>query len=138
MTQMTAMRAEARPPEPPYVVVHVAVSLDGHTTGFSVDLARFYSLLPTWQEDITLTGADTILAQERELAAARLGRARRTARRSWSWSIVAVGCASGRHCGTAVTGLAYCRSEPHRGNRWGIRPYLSSSSDLTAWTCARR
>ena len=70
MTQMTAMRAEARPPEPPYVVVHVAVSLDGHTTGFSVDLARFYSLLPIWQEDITLTGADTILAQERELAAA--------------------------------------------------------------------
>jgi 2,5-diamino-6-(ribosylamino)-4(3H)-pyrimidinone 5'-phosphate reductase len=46
------------------VVVHVAVSLDGHPTGFTVDLARFYSLLPTWQEDITLTGADTILAQQ--------------------------------------------------------------------------
>jgi 2,5-diamino-6-(ribosylamino)-4(3H)-pyrimidinone 5'-phosphate reductase len=54
----------------PYVVVHVAVSLDGYTTGFGVDIGRFYSLLPTWQEDITLTGADTILAQEAELAAA--------------------------------------------------------------------
>ncbi|HEX6760799.1 MAG TPA: dihydrofolate reductase family protein [Propionibacteriaceae bacterium] len=52
------------------MVVHVAVSLDGCTTGFGVDVGRFYSLLPTWQEDITLTGADTILAQERELAAA--------------------------------------------------------------------
>lgn len=68
---MTAARAETdHPPRHPYVVVHVAVSLDGHTTGFNVDLARFYSLLPTWREDITLTGADTILAQERELAAA--------------------------------------------------------------------
>jgi Glycosyl hydrolase family 1 len=68
---MTAVRAEAsHPPRHPYVVIHVAVSLDGHTTGFNVDLARFYSLLSTWQEDITLTGADTILAQERELAAA--------------------------------------------------------------------
>jgi 2,5-diamino-6-(ribosylamino)-4(3H)-pyrimidinone 5'-phosphate reductase len=50
------------------VVVHVAVSIDGHTTGFNVDLTRFYSLLPTWQENITLTGADTI--SERVLAAA--------------------------------------------------------------------
>ena len=54
----------------PYVVAHVAVSLDGYTTGFEVDHGRFYTLLPTWQGDITLTGADTILAQERELAAA--------------------------------------------------------------------
>ena len=68
--QVTAMRAETPPRRRPYVVVHVAVSLNGGTTGFSVDLARFYSLLPTWQEDITLTGADTILAQESELAAA--------------------------------------------------------------------
>jgi 2,5-diamino-6-(ribosylamino)-4(3H)-pyrimidinone 5'-phosphate reductase len=54
----------------PYVVIHVAVSVDGSTTGFEVDVGHFYSLLPTWQEDITLTGADTILALERELAAA--------------------------------------------------------------------
>ena len=64
-------RAQAGTHErPPYVVAHVAVSLDGYTKGFQVDLGRFYSLLPTWQEDITLTGADTILAQERQLAAA--------------------------------------------------------------------
>jgi 2,5-diamino-6-(ribosylamino)-4(3H)-pyrimidinone 5'-phosphate reductase len=54
----------------PYVVVHVAVSLNGSTTGFDVDIGRFYSLLPTWHEEVTLTGADTILAQEHELAAA--------------------------------------------------------------------
>lgn len=46
------------------------MSLNGCTTGFDLDLSRFYSLLPTWREDVTLTGADTILAQEPELAAA--------------------------------------------------------------------
>jgi 2,5-diamino-6-(ribosylamino)-4(3H)-pyrimidinone 5'-phosphate reductase len=46
------------------------VSLNGCSTGFDVDVSRFYSLLRTWREDITLTGADTILAQEPELAAA--------------------------------------------------------------------
>lgn len=54
----------------PRVVVHVAVSLDGATTGFSVDVRRFYELARTWQEDVTLAGADTILAQEDELARA--------------------------------------------------------------------
>jgi 2,5-diamino-6-(ribosylamino)-4(3H)-pyrimidinone 5'-phosphate reductase len=52
----------------PKVVVHVAVSLDGATTGFTPDLGRFYGLLPTWAEDVTLVGADTILAQEAALA----------------------------------------------------------------------
>jgi 2,5-diamino-6-(ribosylamino)-4(3H)-pyrimidinone 5'-phosphate reductase len=52
----------------PYVVVHVAVSLDGMTTGFDADLARFYELAATWHEDVTLTGADTVLAQESALA----------------------------------------------------------------------
>ena len=85
----------ARPPRRPYVVVHVAVSLDGSTTGFSVDIGRFYSLLPTWQEEITLTGADTILAQEHELAAAP-GRARPVARRSWWWSTAGGEFANGR------------------------------------------
>jgi len=42
----------------------VAVSLDGVTSGFDVDLARFYALATLWQEDVTLVGADTILAQE--------------------------------------------------------------------------
>jgi hypothetical protein len=135
---MTAARAEtAHPPRHPYVVVHVAVSLDGHTTGFNVDLARFYSLLSTWQEDITLTGADTILAQEPELAAApRPGPAEK--RRSWWWSTAVGEFGNGRHSGTAATGPAYCPFEPVLGHRPASRPYLSSSSDRTAWTCARR
>ena len=54
----------------PHVVVHVAVSLDGSTTGFDPDVARFYSLARTWQEDVTLVGADTILAQEPALTGA--------------------------------------------------------------------
>ncbi len=53
----------------PYVVVHVAVSVDGATTGFAPDIGRFYELARTWHEDVTLTGADTILAQEPALEA---------------------------------------------------------------------
>jgi 2,5-diamino-6-(ribosylamino)-4(3H)-pyrimidinone 5'-phosphate reductase len=52
------------------VVAHVAVSLDGATTGFAPDVGRFYDLARTWNEDVTLTGADTILAQEQALASA--------------------------------------------------------------------
>jgi 2,5-diamino-6-(ribosylamino)-4(3H)-pyrimidinone 5'-phosphate reductase len=54
----------------PRVVVHVAVSVDAATTGFAPDLGRFYGLLPTWNEEVTLVGSDTILAQEAALAAA--------------------------------------------------------------------
>jgi 2,5-diamino-6-(ribosylamino)-4(3H)-pyrimidinone 5'-phosphate reductase len=54
----------------PYVVVHVAVSVDGATTGFDVDAQRYYSYASTWHEDVTLTGADTILAQQEQLALA--------------------------------------------------------------------
>ena len=54
----------------PHVVVHVAVSVDGCTAGFPVDVGRFYALAATWREDVTLAGADTILAQESALAAA--------------------------------------------------------------------
>ncbi|GAA4400050.1 hypothetical protein GCM10023168_08380 [Fodinibacter luteus] len=54
----------------PYVVIHVAVSLDGSTSGFQADVARFYELAATWHEDVTLAGADTILAQEQVLLAA--------------------------------------------------------------------
>jgi 2,5-diamino-6-(ribosylamino)-4(3H)-pyrimidinone 5'-phosphate reductase len=55
----------------PHVVVHVAVSVDGATTGFDPDVRRFYALTRTWDEDVTLTGADTILAQEEALAVVR-------------------------------------------------------------------
>ncbi|AHK31391.1 hypothetical protein OPAG_07129 [Rhodococcus opacus PD630] len=54
----------------PYVVAHVAVALDGATTGFEPDAGRFYELAATWSEDVTPVGADTILAQEHALAAA--------------------------------------------------------------------
>jgi 2,5-diamino-6-(ribosylamino)-4(3H)-pyrimidinone 5'-phosphate reductase len=56
--------------ERPHLVVHVAVSLDGATTGFAADVGAFYDLAATWREDVTLTGADTILAQEEALASA--------------------------------------------------------------------
>jgi 2,5-diamino-6-(ribosylamino)-4(3H)-pyrimidinone 5'-phosphate reductase len=56
----------------PHVVVHVAVSLDGATTGFEPDVGRFYAIATTWREDVTLAGADTILAQERALAGVAL------------------------------------------------------------------
>ena len=52
------------PADRPYVVAHLAVSLDGATTGFPIDVGAYYALVPTWKEDVTLTGADTILAQE--------------------------------------------------------------------------
>jgi 2,5-diamino-6-(ribosylamino)-4(3H)-pyrimidinone 5'-phosphate reductase len=51
----------------PHVVVHVAVTLDGATTGFTPAAGLFYELARTWAEDVTLTGADTILAQEQAL-----------------------------------------------------------------------
>jgi 2,5-diamino-6-(ribosylamino)-4(3H)-pyrimidinone 5'-phosphate reductase len=52
------------------VVAHVAVSVDGATTGFAPDQRLFYELAGTWREDVTLVGADTILAQEPALATA--------------------------------------------------------------------
>jgi 2,5-diamino-6-(ribosylamino)-4(3H)-pyrimidinone 5'-phosphate reductase len=59
------------PPDPGaiHVVAHVAVTLDGATTGFEVDVATFYRLAASWSEDLTLTGADTILVQEPALLA---------------------------------------------------------------------
>lgn len=64
------MVASARDGSRPYSVAHVAVSLEGATRGFDVDLGRYYGLVGTWHEDLTLTGADTILAQEAALASA--------------------------------------------------------------------
>ncbi len=52
------------------MVAHVAVTLDGATTGFTPHVGRFYELAGTWREDVTLAGADTILAQEPALRAA--------------------------------------------------------------------
>jgi 2,5-diamino-6-(ribosylamino)-4(3H)-pyrimidinone 5'-phosphate reductase len=58
------------PSRRPHVVAHVAVSLEGATTGFQPDLGLFYEIAGTFQEDVTLVGADTILAQETALATA--------------------------------------------------------------------
>ncbi|MEU8226039.1 dihydrofolate reductase family protein [Kribbella sp. NPDC048915] len=54
----------------PHVVAQLAVSLDGVTSGFDVDLARFYALATLWQEDVTLIDAETILSQEYAVLAA--------------------------------------------------------------------
>jgi 2,5-diamino-6-(ribosylamino)-4(3H)-pyrimidinone 5'-phosphate reductase len=54
----------------PQVVAQLAISLDGATSGFDVDLARFYALATLWQEDVTLIDADTIVAQETDVRAA--------------------------------------------------------------------
>ncbi|MFI0450411.1 dihydrofolate reductase family protein [Actinomadura sp. 6N118] len=48
----------------------MAISLNGATTGFEPNVGLFYELAASWHEDATLTGADTILAQEQALAAA--------------------------------------------------------------------
>ncbi|PRX99535.1 RibD family protein [Allonocardiopsis opalescens] len=65
------MPAQPRSPSGrPYVVAHTAVALDGATTGFEPDQGLFYRLAAGWNEDVTLAGADTILAQEPALAAA--------------------------------------------------------------------
>jgi len=56
----------------PHVVVHAAVSVDGSTAGFEPDVGRFYELAAGWHEDVTLAGADTILAQGSALANAEL------------------------------------------------------------------
>ncbi|WP_062434101.1 RibD family protein [Herbidospora daliensis] len=53
------------PTDTPYVVAHLAVSLDGKTDGFPLDRARFHQLVgTTWHEDVTLAGSDTVLALE--------------------------------------------------------------------------
>jgi 2,5-diamino-6-(ribosylamino)-4(3H)-pyrimidinone 5'-phosphate reductase len=48
----------------PMVTVHIAVSVDGSARGFDPDLKLFYATAASFAEDLTLTGADTILPQE--------------------------------------------------------------------------
>jgi 2,5-diamino-6-(ribosylamino)-4(3H)-pyrimidinone 5'-phosphate reductase len=66
-------RIDAKPCEYPYVVAHLAIALDGSSSGFAPNLAEFYRLSTTWNEDVTLAGAETILAQEDALASAPAG-----------------------------------------------------------------
>lgn len=71
--QAATSARRVRSPDVPHVVAHVAVALNGATRGFAPDLGEFYGLAATWNEDVTLAGADTILAQEPALAAAPPG-----------------------------------------------------------------
>ncbi len=43
----------------PLVFAHVAVSVEGASTGFQPDLGRFYELARTWQEGVDSGGALT-------------------------------------------------------------------------------
>lgn len=52
----------------PRVVVHNEISLDGRMDRLNVDMARFYRLAASWQEDVTLAGSETVLAAMPELA----------------------------------------------------------------------
>ena len=45
----------------PRVQIHTAVSADGRTKGFDVDMGQFYGVVPGWGADCMLTGADTIV-----------------------------------------------------------------------------
>jgi 2,5-diamino-6-(ribosylamino)-4(3H)-pyrimidinone 5'-phosphate reductase len=45
----------------PYVVLHSAVSVDGRMDRLDVDMELYYSLVPTWNEDLTLCGSETML-----------------------------------------------------------------------------
>jgi 2,5-diamino-6-(ribosylamino)-4(3H)-pyrimidinone 5'-phosphate reductase len=45
----------------PYVIIHNAVSVDGRMDRLDVDLELYYSLISIWKEDLTLTGAETML-----------------------------------------------------------------------------
>jgi 2,5-diamino-6-(ribosylamino)-4(3H)-pyrimidinone 5'-phosphate reductase len=51
----------------PRVILYNAVSVDGRTTGFSVDMGLFYSLVQQWGEDATLAGSDTLLNAPHEM-----------------------------------------------------------------------
>jgi 2,5-diamino-6-(ribosylamino)-4(3H)-pyrimidinone 5'-phosphate reductase len=52
----------------PHVVIHNEISVDARMDRLNVDMGRFYRLAATWKEDVTLVGADTILASMPELA----------------------------------------------------------------------
>lgn len=45
----------------PRVILHLAVSADGGTSGFAADLGAYYGLVAHFQEDLTLAGSETIL-----------------------------------------------------------------------------
>jgi 2,5-diamino-6-(ribosylamino)-4(3H)-pyrimidinone 5'-phosphate reductase len=48
----------------PRIIIHNAVSVDGRIDNFDVDMALYYELAKTWNEDATLVGSNTILKAE--------------------------------------------------------------------------
>jgi 2,5-diamino-6-(ribosylamino)-4(3H)-pyrimidinone 5'-phosphate reductase len=48
----------------PRIIIHNAVSADGRYDYFTPDVGLYYELLPTWKEDATLVGSETILKSE--------------------------------------------------------------------------
>jgi 2,5-diamino-6-(ribosylamino)-4(3H)-pyrimidinone 5'-phosphate reductase len=51
----------------PFVILHNSVSVDGHTTGFDVDMNTHYEIAGRFGTDAHLTGCDTLLAGDAEL-----------------------------------------------------------------------
>jgi 2,5-diamino-6-(ribosylamino)-4(3H)-pyrimidinone 5'-phosphate reductase len=118
------------------VVAHVAVSVDGATTGFAPDQRLFYELAGTWREDVTLVGADTILAQEPALA--RIPARPPTVRCSRWWTGVG-GCGSGRRCARSDTGPTCSRCTPRAPLRGRpIAPCASWWWVTSGWIWRRR
>lgn len=52
----------------PRVLIHTAVSVDGRTIGFDVDMGQFYGVVADWGADCMLTGADTIVVSPEYVA----------------------------------------------------------------------
>lgn len=50
----------------PRVLIHIAVSADGHTVGFPVNIGTYYSLAMGFSADAHLTGSQTIIAAEEQ------------------------------------------------------------------------
>lgn len=45
----------------PKVIIYNAISVDGRTQGFAIDMGLFYSLAQQWGEHVSLVGCDTLL-----------------------------------------------------------------------------
>ncbi|HEX2916131.1 MAG TPA: RibD family protein [Chloroflexia bacterium] len=52
----------------PRVIIHTAISADGRMEGFNINQGLYYSLIPTWQEEATLAGSETILKATLEIS----------------------------------------------------------------------
>jgi 2,5-diamino-6-(ribosylamino)-4(3H)-pyrimidinone 5'-phosphate reductase len=45
----------------PYLVIHNAISADGRMDRLNVEMELYYSLISTWNEDLTLCGSETMM-----------------------------------------------------------------------------